>query len=225
MITMLVPLMLALAVETPSPAPSAAAPPTRLQEIGRVQALSVCTTIVVHANSAISEALSNDTDIAITINRLQTTDLDGANEIQRHRAMADLSMLATRIREASSAGDAEVKRLRALAAAAPDVTRKAELKAFADALGGALYRQKRAAVDLHKMLAIIDGRQAVAGVRTSRDPRGMRPSSAFGDDGFARESYNDSLRQVAADFQDRTKLILDDEGVAADHSLGATTGC
>ena len=36
---------------------------------------------------------------------------------------------------------------------------------------------------------------------------------------------NDLLRQVADDFQARTPAILSDEGIAADHSLGATTGC
>ncbi|GAC1405106.1 MAG: hypothetical protein NVSMB64_09390 [Candidatus Velthaea sp.] len=233
MIAMLVPLLAILAAD-PSPAPaSAAAPPTALKEIGRIQALPVCTAIVVHANSAISNALTNDQDVAVVINHLRTTDLDGANPMQWHQRTTDLFSLAERIRTASSAGEAEVKRLRTLAATAPDPKRKDELKSFADALGGALYRQKRVGVDLDKALAIINGRRAVAeagdlvrspGQFTStqtRGPDGMSAGAPFS----RRENVNDSLKDIADEFTGRTQLILNDEGVAADHSLGAMTGC
>lgn len=234
---MLVPLVALLAVD-PTPAPAASAAPTQLKEIGRIQAVSACSAIVVHANGAINDALANDADLGITINRLRTTDLDGDNEIKRRNQENDLFALAARIRTSSSSGNAEVKRLREYAAAATDPQRKAELKAFADALGGALYRQKKAAVDLDKMLTIIDGRRerdVAIGLMNQNSP--TQPGSAFighvNDTALARPvsasspspGDNLTLRQVADDFTSRTALILGDEGIAADHSVGATTGC
>ncbi|GAC1544471.1 MAG: hypothetical protein NVS2B17_25560 [Candidatus Velthaea sp.] len=230
MITMLVPLIALLAADLSSGQTPTAGAPTPLKEIGRTQALPVCTTIVVHANSAIANALTNDQDVAIVINQLRTTDLDTANPMQWHRRTSDLYALASRIRTASSAGEAEVKRLRVLAAGSADPKRKDELKSFADALGGALYRQKRVAVDLDKALAIIDGRRAVDEAAELR-PASMsgqfanthagRPGTAFPQ----KESINESLRDISDEFTARTQLILNDEGVAADHTLGATSGC
>src|SRR5471030_1877760 len=160
MITMLLPLVFALAGD-PTPAPDTA-PPTPLREIGRVRSLSACATIVVHANSAITDALSNDQDLAVAVNHLRTTDIDGATAAERRKRLADLLSFAVRIRTLSSAGDAEVKRLRDMATAENDPERKVELKSFADALGGALFRQKLAADDLARAVTIIEGRQAAS---------------------------------------------------------------
>jgi len=234
MIALLVPLLFLFAAE-PSPEPSAfVTPPTALKEIGRIQALPVCTAIVVHANSAISNALTNDQDVAIVINRLRTSDIDNGNAFDRRRNIHDLYSLATRIRTASSAGEAEVKRLRTLAESSSDAKRKVELKDFADSLGGALYRQKRIAVDLDKALVILEGRAAAAAARATSD--GSRadfakeqqvPISQAARTTIAAktDSYNSTFREVADEFTQRTVPILSDEGIAADHSLGATTGC
>lgn len=238
MLTVLVPLLAVLAV--PSPAPSAVAP-SPLKEIGHVESVSVCSAIVVHANAAIGAALDNDADLALTINRLRTTDVDDDNEIKRRNGMNDLATLAGRIRMAAGAGAGEVKRLRAMAAQTAEPTRKAELKAFADALGGAIARQRSAGVDLDRMLAIIDGRRAVEDVNTP-EMVGERASIAglnapgplAANAGVMRSPvaavttpsrFNDVLRSAADDFSARAQAILGDEGVAAEHSLGATTGC
>jgi hypothetical protein len=240
MLTVLVPLLVALA--TPSPvAPSSAPPPSQLKEIGHVESVSVCSAIVVHANSAIGVALDNDRDLAIVVNRLRTTDLDDQNEIKRRNGMNDLATLAGRVRMASAAGNAEIKRLRAMAAQTTEPSRKAELKAFADALGGAIARQRKIAVDLDKMLTIIDGRRAVeeidtpeaAGQRAALAGTGGPTALAAADTGLMRSPVapvapsrvDDLLRSAADDFSARNGDILSDEGTAADHSLGATTGC
>jgi hypothetical protein len=240
MLIVLVPLLVALAAPSPEPSPIAPAPPSALKEIGHVESLSICSAIVVHANSAINAALENDQDLALTINRLRTTDLDDSNEIKRRNGMNDLSTLAGRIRMSAMGGMAEIKRLRAMAAQTTEPTRKAELKAFADALSGAISRQRKAGQDLDRMLTIIDGRRAVEEVNTSdlisqrsaiADPG--RPDQFAADTGVMRSPVapvtparvNDTLRGVADDFTARTQDILSDEGVAADHSLGATTGC
>jgi hypothetical protein len=240
MLTAVVPLLVVLAAPSPAPAPVAPAP-SPLREIGRVEAISVCSAIVVHANSAIGAALDNDHDLALVINRLRTTDLDDENPIKRRNGMNDLSTLAGRIRMAALGAAAEIKRLRVIASQTTDPTRKAELTAFADALSGAIARQRKAGVDLDAMLTIIDGRRAVEDVDTPQmigdrdavaaDPGRSAISSA--DSGTLRNPaapvtpsrVNDVLRGVADDLAARTQQILSDEGVAADHSVGATTGC
>jgi hypothetical protein len=244
MLTLLVPL---LAVVSPSPVPSAVAPPSALKEIGHVESLSVCSAIVVHANSAIGVALDNDQNLALTINRLRTTDLDDDNEIKRRNGMNDLTTLTGRIRVAAASGAGEIKRLRAMAAQTAEPTRKAELKAFADALSGAITRQRKAAEDLDKTITIIDGRRAVEAIDTpeltsereaiSDSSQASAVHDADGrdrvDTGIMRNPaapttpsrVNDILRAMADEFVTRTQAILADEGVAADHSLGATTGC
>jgi hypothetical protein len=240
MLTVLVPLVVALAVPNPAPAATASALPSPLKQIGHVEALSVCSAIVVHANSAIGAALDNDRDLALTINRLRTTDLDTDNAIARRNGMNDLSTLAGRIRTAAAAGWAEIKRLRAMVAQTANPPRKAELKAFADALGGAIARQRKAGTDLDRMLVIIDGRRAVEEINTP-ELVAERASIAGTEDrgtierdaGTLRNPVasttplhaNDMLRGAADDFAARAQDILGDEGVAADHSLGATTGC
>lgn len=251
MLILLVPILAALAV--PLAEPSAAAPPapSPLKEIGRVQSLSICPALVVHANSAIGSALDNDQQLALAVNRLRTTDLDSTNEITRRNGMNDLSTLAGRLRTAAATGTGEIKRLRALATETNDPTRKAELKAFADALGGALARQRKAGTDLDKMLVIIDGRRSVEEINTQAlvnerasiadaPINGGRPESSLGGRGPVAltsgvmrsavagpspQPVNGILRDVADDFIARTQSILSDEGVAADHALGATTGC
>lgn len=234
MITMLVSVVALLATD-PAPTPRASAAPTQLKEIGRVHVVSTCTAIVVHANAAISDALANDSDLAITINRLRTTNLESDNAIQRRNQFNDLATLAGRVRTASSSGDAEVKRLRVYAAASTDPQRKIELKAFADALGGALYRQKKVAVDLDKALTIIQGRRERAEVAsTIADPSGGSSFTVYAGRILPNDQpiptatspgYNLMLREVAENFQQRQALILTDEGVAADHTVAATTGC
>jgi hypothetical protein len=245
MLSLLVPIFVALAA--PSPVSTASAPPapSALREIGHVESLSICSAIVVHANSAISAALDNDSDLALVINRLRTTDLDDDNEIKRRNGMNDLATLTGRIRGSAAGGSAEVKRLRAITDQTTDPKRKAELKAFTDALGGAIARQRKAAVDLDKTLTVIDGRRAVEEVDTQEqveqrasvgsDPTHIDPArpSVMPEPGAIRNPaapttpsrVDDVLRSMADDFQLRTQAILADEGVAADHSLSATTGC
>lgn len=174
---LLLPLVLALLAADPASTPTA--PPSKLQEIGRVASLPTCTTIVVRANSAISEALANDSLLAILMTRWRNLDFDDASAIAKEQAINDCYEFAHRLRDGSTAGDTQVKKLRDLAAATKDPQRQKDLKAFADALGGALHRQQIAGIDLDRAVAV---------------------------------------------FAQRMGAIAADEGVAADHSLGAATG-
>jgi hypothetical protein len=233
---MILPLVLALAAVDPVPAAAAstAPKPTPLTEIGRVKALPACVPIVAHANGAITQALDNDRTLAIISTNLHNTDFDKLNFLQRRNAIEALMKQAEIMRITSSAGDAEVKKLREYAVNSPDPKRKEELKTFADALGGALYRQKKAAVEFMRDITIMRGRedaqeahdimhrdnavppfaaaQAVNSVSVSPIPP---PSTA----------YNKQMKYLGDTLDDLTTGIQVDEGRAADHSIAATSGC
>jgi len=230
---MIVLLLLVLAL-TPTPEPSP--PPmtnSPLKEIGRVRALPACTTIVVHANSAIDWALRNDNALAVSVNHLKHVDLD-ANPLSRSRGLNELMGLSRVMRKQAVDAEGEVKRLREIAAASEDATRKEELKTFADALGGAIFRQKRAADDLARFVVITEGRVAKAeahmDMQTGKDPSqdgafkpiANAPSAPYSPSPLY---LNETARDAAIEFEARIALIVADEAKAADHSIGATSGC
>jgi hypothetical protein len=223
----ILPLVVALAT-VPSPGPSAR--PTPLQEIGRVRALPACTPIVVHANGAISQTLDNDRGLAILTNNLRAIDFDKLNTIQRRNAINALEKQASEIRIGAGNADGEIKRLREYALASPDPQRKTELKAFADALGGALVRQKRAANELMRDITIIQGRVDAAEARGILNRDSLTPENGMPALPRAAlppppSSWNETMRAIASSLDDRTEAIVADEGVAADHSIAATSGC
>jgi hypothetical protein len=242
---MLLPIVVALAAGDPGPAASAApaaqpasssaARPTPLTEIGRVRALPACVPIVAHANGAITQALDNDRTLAIMTTNLRATDFDRLNSLQRRNAIEALMRQAEAIRVASSAGDAEIKKLREYAKASPDPKRKEELKTFADALGGALYRQKKAAVELMRDVTIMRGREDVAEIHAIKQP--MTDDQAGGSRTMQRmvqagtplqeplPNYNKQMVSMGETLDTLNSGILMDEGIAADHSIAATTGC
>lgn len=229
----ILPLVVALAT-VPPPAPAASARPTPLQEIGRVRALPACTPIVVHANGAITQTLDNDRGLAILSTNLRAVDYDKLNLIQRRNAINALEKQASEIRINAGAADGEIKRLREYAVTSPDPQRKAELKAFTDALGGALLRQKRAANVVMQEITVLQGRVDAAEARgiLARDTmtaEGTAPLSAVGTRSSILPappaSWNEAMRSMASDLDERTGAIVADEGVAADHSIAATSGC
>jgi hypothetical protein len=241
---MLLPIVVALAAVAPVPAPSAApapasgsatsaAKPTPLTEIGRVRALPACVPIVAHANGAITQALENDRALAMLSTNLHGTDFDKLNSMQRRNAIEALMKQAEGMRVASSAGDAEVKKLREYAKVSPDPKRKEELTTFADALGGALYRQKKAAVELMRDVTIIRGREEVAEIHDIKNTipvggetvSGQRLQQTGSPLPPQSKSYNKEMAYLGDILDGLTGPILSDEGTAADHSIAATSGC
>ncbi|MDB5093404.1 MAG: hypothetical protein JWO85_1505 [Candidatus Eremiobacteraeota bacterium] len=230
----LLPLVVALASNpSPSPAPASSVRPTPLTEIGRVRTTPICTTIVVHANGAITSALDNDRTLAILTTNLRNTDFDRLNSLQRRNAIEELMKQASAVRINGKLADGEIKQLRAYAQTSTDPERKAELKAFADALGGAIYRQTKVANEFMRDVTIVQGREDAKEVRDIRN-RDNPPieNAASLPMGAGRvqmpdppRSYNQTMRAVAADLIDLQTGIIADEGVAADHSIAATSGC
>ncbi|MBV9409117.1 MAG: hypothetical protein JO164_09840 [Candidatus Eremiobacteraeota bacterium] len=232
---MVLPIVVALAAlpPAPAPAPNASAKPTPLTEIGRVRALPACVPIVAHANGAITQALDNDRTLGILTNNLHATDFDKLNSLQRRNAIEALMKQAEQIRVASSAGDAEIKKLREYAVNSPDPQRKEELKAFADALGGALYRQKKAAVEFMRDVTIMRGREDAAEAHGLMQQANPVPPFAVAQQmanlppplPVPPPTYNKQMQMMGDALLDMTQGVLSDEGTAADHSIAATSGC
>jgi hypothetical protein len=120
-----------------------------------------------------------------------------------------------------------------MAQASTDPARKAELKAFADALGGAIYRQTKVAAEFMRDVTILQGREDAREVRDIRERNNPPPEGAASMSMVSQragmpdppKSYNQVMRSVAADLSDLSTGIIADEGVAADHSIAATSGC
>jgi hypothetical protein len=223
--------IVAAIIAAPAPLPSPSSGP--LKEIGHVRASVVCGNIVVHANSAISSALRNDATIVSAVNRLRTIDLESST-LSMQRGIHDLDRLAGDMRADAVHGVGEVKRLRELAEKSTDPTRKAELKAFADWLGGALYRQKKVAMDLDGFVAYLEYRdmatpdetetKMVAATNSDVASPVLTPPPYY--QGIARQqTLNEMAGEAARDFASRLPDIARDESRAADHSEGAVSGC
>ena len=150
-------------------------------------------------------------------------------------AIEALMKQASAIRVQSGNADGEIKKLREYAAASQDPNRKAELKAFADAIGGAIYRQKKAAVEFMRDVTIIQGREDTAevhaikahdnGMVLNSNEQSISSSPARAVIPAPPLHYNDTMREIAAALDTDSQSIMTDEGTAADHSIGATSGC
>jgi hypothetical protein len=231
---MVVAALLAAALASPTPAPSAS--PAALHEIGRVRTSATCPALIVHANGAISSVLRNDLALAQTIARLRAIDLE-TSPLSRRNGVTELGRLALDLRDRAARGDDEVRRLREMAKRSSDETQRAELKSFADALGGALYRQKKIALDINGMLAYLDYREMRSSPEMERVNRvagpvflpGTNPALLRAASGEpppeTHGSPNQMAQAAAADFETRLPLISADESKAAEHTEGAVSSC
>jgi hypothetical protein len=230
---MFVMLLAAAPAPAPTAAPSDAPHATPLTEIGRTRSAPICTAIVVHANGAITTTLDNDRTLAIITHNLKATNFDGLNSLQRRNAIEELLKTASTIRQNGKVADGEIKQLRAYADAATDPERKAELKTFTDALGGALFRQSKEANEVVSALTILQSRgeaQEARGIMAANNqlPENVVPSSTTTTTQVlpdAPDSTNAFMRELADGLIDRAPGIAGDEGIAADHSIAATSGC
>ncbi|MDQ6826589.1 MAG: hypothetical protein M3Z14_05235 [Candidatus Eremiobacteraeota bacterium] len=234
---MFAPFFVLLALGSPAPLAAATSAPAPLREIGRVRASASCASLAVHANSAISSVLHNDLLVGQTTSRLREVDLDGS-PVARRNGLQELGRLALDLRAEAVAGVGEVKRLRQLAEKSRDSTQKKELKAFADSLGGALYRQKKIANDLNGFLAAMDYHDMANFTESQQDmnrstlgqgdARLIDPverAKSIGRNPRAQSSSNEQAKEAADDFARRVSDITNDEGLAAQHTEGAISGC
>ena len=229
-------LVLAFAAEPAvSPNPLASAEPIHLQKIGGTST-TLCTRIAEHANLAIGNAQENDGSLARLSLTLRATNFDNLNTMQRNHAIDALDKQAGEVRYAAAAGQRAVKDLRAEAEASTDPERKADLKAFADALGGALDRQRKEAVDFQEIVSVAQGREDVAEAEGLRHQAALMQGSSTREQAVQQErpismttppaSYTAFWKGIGGDLiRDHAEGIQTDERTAAVRSIGAVKGC
>ena len=224
----------------PSPAP-ATTQELQLKEIGRVRALSPCNSIVNHANAAISRTLRNDGALQLLGSTLGSIDLDTEqNPAKRRRAVDVFYGLIGAIKGTADATQTQIKELHELAAATPDPIRKHELDALADALAGALERQKNAANETGKALLMMVERADEGDMAVEKAPDTHTAPGAYGGamhtagvdaSSIAKKRqakanlWNRKMRLASEVLVERTKLIATDESQAASHADRIVSGC
>ena len=220
----------AMAAETtaspaPLPAPSPAA--TTLPEIGRVRTSAACQAIIAQASVAITSAVRNDRRIVSLATVMDRVNVNATVGKDKTPAVDVLAQWAASIESDTGEAQAAIDRLRALAAASTDDTRKRELKAFADALSGAVARQKYAAHEVQRGLFLIGARSDVAAAREieDADPFGGKVSATATEPGRRSPSDAPKLRDMAATLVERMRMIKEDEHEGVRHEVGATNGC
>jgi hypothetical protein len=168
-----------LAAPAPAPAPEAVAPAPAvsspapsasgasdeklgaLKEIGHVKATTAfCQAIIDHASKAVTLGIDNDQRISVVVQTLRTHDFD-LNLLSKNRVLLDLSNQNGPLTEQAVAAEKAAKALRVDAATAPTPEEAKELIAFADALDGALHRQRTIARDVASMIAIFNAHPVI----------------------------------------------------------------
>jgi len=192
---------------------------------------------VTHANNAIGNELTGDTTVVSAIRALHNTHLTDPledNPLQRSNTLLGLGKLASSLDSNGFAGIAEVKRLRALADQTTDPQRKAELTAFANALGGALWRQRKVAREINGFVAAMNEHDLKAGGNAeAEDTIGMSHDTVLSgvvtrptpDPPLDNVTDDDQAATAANTFQLEIPNIIRDEQTASSHITGAVSGC
>ena len=159
-----------LVAEMPAPAPAPTLSPgsspnagsaETLREIGRVRATSpFCHGLIENAVRAVEIETENGRRLGTIEDSLRVVDLD-ESQLAKARGTHDLMKRYVDLRAAAVEGDGLMKQFRKDAKTAPEEAQRASLVAFADALDGALHRQKSLADDVGRLVAYLDAHQPI----------------------------------------------------------------
>ena len=216
-----------------APAPSPAPTEKPLKEIGRVRATTpLCRSMLEHATVAVNVVLDNDAKIAQTEATLRSVDLD-SSAIAKFQGTKQITREYVALRRASVDGIGTAKQLREEAQNAPTDEQKHALTSFADALAGAIYRQKKMAEDMGRFIAYLDSQEPL----TEEERDEMRVQllehasdrtighNPFGDLNSLPETLSKQAKEAADQWHVRTLPIADDEDTAAKRIEPAFAGC
>ena len=158
-------LLVTLTVAQSALVPTVAAPPVvaggELKEIGRIRVTTtLCKTLVVSAAHAVDIETQNNARLVDDEATLQTIDLDGS-QILKARGVREITKRFVALRAAAVEGNVLMRGFRERAKTAIGDQQRADLLAFADALDGALHRQKILADDLGRFVAYLDAHEPI----------------------------------------------------------------
>ena len=222
----------------PSPAPSGALPPaaeTTLKEIGSVRVTNdVCKPLLVSAGDAVDYMLDDNVKIGQAIARMRTIDLDSNILLKTHGAHELMDRFVS-MRQTAVAGKAEMQKFRTEAQTVADPKQRAALLAFANAVDGALERQRKLAYDVSRLAVFVDSHPAIdewdlaeIQIELQRANVIQSPAGAPLVPGYP---YNmpQTLSQVSADsaetLQERAEPMFADENDASKRIEPAFSGC
>lgn len=220
-------------VPEPSPSPESRAAGSSaidapLKEIGRIRVTTpLCKALVGTAARAVAIETENDRRLAIAETTLSTIDLD-RNELLKYQGVREITKQYVDLRTSALAGNQLMRDFREQAKAAPTFEQRDSLKTFADALDGALRRQRLLADDIGRLVAYLDAHPPISRddreelifdalraqntVRLSREIFDARIVGPFAD---VPDSLSNAARRAGIEIARGATLIDTDESAAA----------
>lgn len=210
-------------VPVESPAPDAP-----LKEIGRIRVTtSLCRALVSAAAEAVAIEAENDRRLAIAETTLQTIDLD-RNELSKYTGVREITKQYLALRDAALSGNHRMREFREQAKTASTLEQRDRFITFANALDGALRRQRLLADDIGTLVAYLDAHDplppdqheklvfnallAQNDVRLSTQPFDARVVGPFAS---TSDSLSMTARKAGRAIAQRAEAIGSDEETAA----------
>ena len=226
---------------SPSPESRAAgssATSAPLKEIGRIRVTTpLCKALVGTAAQAVAIETENDRRLAIAETTLQTIDLD-RNELLKYQGVREITRQYVDLRKSALAGHQLMRDFREQVKTAPNAEQRDNLKTFADALDGALRRQRALADDMGRLVAFLDAHPPIS--KEDHDALVFNALITQGDRRLSRQIFDprvdgplavvpDSLSTTAKvagiEITRRAEPIGSDEDAAAARIETAFSGC
>ncbi len=217
----------------PAPSSTSSATEAKLREIGGVRVTTdICKPLLVSAGAAVDYMLDDNLKLGQDIARMRNIDLD-SSMLAKSQGAQELMNRFVALRRSAVAGKAAMDKFRAEAKTVPDEKQRAALIAFANAIEGALERQRKLAEDISHLAVFVDSHPpldewALAQATIDLQAQSSYRYSPVGTLGYP---YNipQTLSQVSADsadlLQDRAEPMFNDEKDAATRLEPAFTGC
>ena len=143
----------------PSSMPSSTNAP--LREIGRIHVTTpLCKSLVGDAVRAINIETENNERLALAEHTLKSADLD-SNQLVKHSVVADITRQYVTLRAAAVEGNGIMRDFLKITKTVASEEQRADLISFAEALDGALHRQKVLSDDLGRLIAYLDAHEPV----------------------------------------------------------------
>lgn len=231
-----IPLAVLIAMAPASAAPPVPAAPQSgapLREIGRVRATTpFCRTELTHAFAGITALLENDSRLGEAQATMRRLNLD-SNVVVKANGTQELNRRYVAMRAADVSGRDSIKSLKREAVNAPTQTQHKALLSLANALDGALKRQKDLADALGRLVVYLDNHQPIDQEMHEQmqfdaivsQNRYRVDRSAEGPLATVPDSLTTIAKQGADELEERARPLADDENDAAARIEAAFTGC
>ncbi len=207
----------------PHPAPSPSPTEKPLREIGHVRVTTpFCKAILERATTAINIAVEDDLKLANAVTWLRKADLD-SSQLAKYKSTNEFRRQYVSLRALAVEGESVMGEFRKQAKAAPTDEQRAALDKFADALAGAIHRQKKLAEDLGRYLAFLDTHDPLtnderAEIETqiiANQSNPLVPHDPFGDWNMVPPTLSMTAHDAADEVVVRAAKIDEDEADAA----------